>query len=74
MGHFLPSNHSFIFNNFIISQYIYKVNKKGFQSQKRGSGLGLAIVKEIVELHGGRVYQKNLEQGSEFAFELNKET
>jgi len=57
-----------------IWERFYKVNKKGFQSQKRGSGLGLAIVKDIIELHGGRVYQKNLEQGSEFAFELNKET
>lgn len=38
----------------------------------RGSGLGLAIVKDIVELHGGRVYQKNLESGSKFAFVLVK--
>ncbi|MFN2340756.1 MAG: sensor histidine kinase, partial [Halanaerobium sp.] len=57
-----------------IWERFYKINKKDFQSQKRGSGLGLAIVKDIVELHGGRVYQKNLEQGSEFAFELNKES
>ncbi|MFP4021345.1 MAG: ATP-binding protein [Halanaerobium sp.] len=55
-----------------IWERFYKVNKKGFQSQKRGSGLGLAIVKDIIELHGGRVYQKNLEQGSEFAFILKK--
>lgn len=55
-----------------IWERFYKVNKKGFQSQKRGSGLGLAIVKDIVELYGGRVYQKNLKQGSEFAFVLNK--
>lgn len=55
-----------------IWERFYKVNKKGFQSQKRGSGLGLAIVKDIIELHGGRVYQKNLEQGSEFAFVLQK--
>ncbi len=55
-----------------IWERFYKVNKKGFQSKKRGSGLGLAIVKDIIELHGGRVYQKNLENGSEFAFLLNK--
>ena len=55
-----------------IWERFYKVNKKGFQSKKRGSGLGLAIVKDIVELHGGRVYHKNLEQGSEFAFVLNR--
>ena len=55
-----------------IWERFYKVNKKGFQSQKRGSGLGLAIVKDIIELHNGRVYQKNLELGSEFAFILNK--
>jgi signal transduction histidine kinase len=53
-----------------IWERFYKVNKKGFQSKKRGSGLGLAIVKDIVELHGGRVYQQNLERGSEFAFLL----
>jgi signal transduction histidine kinase len=55
-----------------IWERFYKVNKKSFQSQKRGSGLGLAIVKDIVELHGGRVYQKNLEAGSKFAFILDK--
>lgn len=53
-----------------IWERFYKVNKKGFQSKKRGSGLGLAIVKDIIKLHGGRVYQKNLETGSEFAFVL----
>ena len=55
-----------------IWERFYKVNKKGFQSKKRGSGLGLAIVKDIIELHGGRVYQKNLETGSEFAFLLSR--
>ena len=55
-----------------IWERFYKINKKGFQSKKRGSGLGLAIVKDIIELHGGEVYQKNLEQGSEFAFVLKK--
>ncbi|CCU79987.1 sensory box histidine kinase [Halanaerobium saccharolyticum subsp. saccharolyticum DSM 6643] len=56
-----------------IWERFYKINKKAFQSQKRGSGLGLAIVKDIIELHGGSVYQKNLEKGSEFAFVLNTE-
>jgi signal transduction histidine kinase len=55
-----------------IWERFYKVNQKGFQSQIRGSGLGLAIVKDIIELHGGRVYQKNLDSGSEFAFQLPK--
>lgn len=57
-----------------IWERFYKINKKAFQSQKRGSGLGLAIVKDIIELHGGRVYQKNLDCGSEFAFILNTES
>lgn len=56
-----------------IWERFYKINKKAFQSPKRGSGLGLAIVKDIIELHGGRVYQKNIEAGSEFAFVLNNE-
>ncbi|RAK09847.1 two-component system phosphate regulon sensor histidine kinase PhoR/two-component system sensor histidine kinase ResE [Halanaerobium saccharolyticum] len=55
-----------------IWERFYKINKKSFQSQKRGSGLGLAIVKDIIEMHGGSVYQKNLEQGSKFAFVLFK--
>lgn len=55
-----------------IWERFYKINKKGFQSKKRGSGLGLAIVKDIIKLHAGQVYQKNLEQGSEFAFELKQ--
>jgi len=57
-----------------IWERFYKINKKAFQSQKRGSGLGLAIVKDIIELHGGRVYHKNLERGSEFAFILKRES
>lgn len=57
-----------------IWERFYKINKKAFQSSKRGSGLGLAIVKDIIELHGGRVYQKNLGCGSEFAFILNTES
>jgi signal transduction histidine kinase len=57
-----------------IWERFYKINKKAFQSQIRGSGLGLAIVKDIIELHGGRVYQKNLERGSEFAFILKRES
>ena len=56
-----------------IWERFYKINKKGFQSSKRGSGLGLAIVKDIITLHGGTVYQENLENGSEFAFVLNLE-
>ncbi len=57
-----------------IWERFYKINKKSFQNQKRGSGLGLAIVKDIIKLHGGRVYQKNLKKGSEFSFILNKES
>ena len=56
-----------------IWERFYKINKKGFQSSKRGSGLGLAIVKDIITLHGGTVYQENLENGSEFAFVLDLE-
>lgn len=36
----------------------------------KGTGLGLAIAKSIVELHGGRCYAKNTDNGVEFGFIL----
>ncbi|RQD74348.1 MAG: HAMP domain-containing protein [Halanaerobium sp. MSAO_Bac5] len=56
-----------------IWERFYKINKKDYNNKKSGSGLGLAIAKDIIELHGGEIYQKNTETGSEFVFLLNKD-
>ena len=37
------------------------------------TGLGLSIVKEIVEAHGGRIFAKSSERGTEFTVELPAE-
>lgn len=37
---------------------------------EEGTGLGLAIVKSIVELHGGKCFARNLDQGVSFGFRI----
>ncbi len=49
----------------------YKVDKARTRSYG-GSGLGLSIVKEIMNLHGNDFGVKNVENGVEFWFELDK--
>lgn len=42
-----------------------------FTTRTRGTGLGLAVAKRVVELHGGELQAKNLEQGgAEFSLRL----
>ena len=37
---------------------------------EQGTGLGLAIAKSIIELHGGKCFAQNLEQGVAFGFKI----
>ncbi|MGM0602145.1 MAG: HAMP domain-containing sensor histidine kinase [Bacillota bacterium] len=54
-----------------IWERFYKINNSESNKKKSGRGLGLAIVKDIIELHGGEVYQRNLASGgSDFGFFL----
>jgi two-component system nitrogen regulation sensor histidine kinase NtrY len=50
-----------------------KIFVPNFTTKSTGTGLGLAMVKQIVELHGGRIWFKTVEnQGTSFYFELNQ--
>lgn len=45
-----------------------------FTTKSRGTGLGLALVRQAVEVHGGRVYARNREDGgAEFVVRLPAE-
>lgn len=55
-----------------IWEKFYKVDKAHSRSYG-GSGIGLSIVKAIVEAHGNSCGVRNLENGVEFWFELDRE-
>ena len=48
----------------------YARKEDAHSGQEKGHGLGLAIVRSIAEVHGGKAYAQNRENGVEFFLEI----